>query len=99
MNEKANLDNLAAQKEPLSPLRMVVNSHGEELEKLHGLLNELERKLEHLRLPMPSEDSEDMSKTMAEPGGSATVSQIARQTDHVKTLQSFVHRLMNELEA
>jgi hypothetical protein len=82
---------------PQSPLSTTLNEHGNQLDKLHSLLNDLSQKLDHLRLPMPQK--EENSENMAEPSHSSTVFQIVNHTGHVKNMQTLVQDLINELEA
>lgn len=81
---------------PPSPLQSALNEHGEQLDKLRAVLEQLANRLQPVSVPTPTEEGNVLAEQSVI--SSQVVGQARQQTISVKSMQSLVNQLLNELE-
>ncbi len=81
---------------PSTPLVMIANEQGEQIDKLASLLVDLQQRLSSVRNTSPQSQGENVAQEAAP--ASMLVNQLRSQTSSIKQLQIFVRDLMGELE-
>lgn len=84
-------------KQPQSVLQSTLNEQGEQLEKLSGLLGQLEDRLQSVLNTVPQEAGREVPSE-SRPPVSMVINQVQLQTDTVKMLQRRINSLLEELE-